>query len=188
MKTFEISCRKRSLSGTTGANNVRKSGDVPCVMYGAGEPVHLVSTLLQLEKLLASPETHLVKITLEEDGSIHNSIVKEVQVHPVTDEVTHMDFFRVTDDKPIEVQLPIKFKGTSVGVIAGGTLLKKLRKLKVKGLLKDIPAYLDVDISTLDLGKTIKVMDVSFENLTVTTPGSATIASIEIPRSLRGQS
>ncbi len=184
MKTFEISGQVRDQVGATQAKATRHNGMVPAVMYGEGENLHFDVPTLVLEKLLSSSDTHLIKVDLQ--GKTHTAVLREVQYHTVSDEIIHIDLYAVKENKPFEVSLPILFQGTSKGVLAGGTLVKKLRSLKVVGTIETLPERVTVDISSLELGKTIKVKDISVEGITIRTASSAAIVTIDIPRSLRG--
>jgi large subunit ribosomal protein L25 len=162
---------------------IRRSGLVPAVIYGQGEPSPVNVDFQALTKLLHSPETYVVSLDI--DGKSTNAVVREAQFHSVNDRVLHVDFLRVTDSQPVEVELPIKLVGTSVGVLGGGRLVPMLRKMKVKGLVSNLPDKVEVDISTLEMGKTIRVGEVQIEGINITSPASAGIAIIEIPRAVK---
>lgn len=185
MKTFELKGQIRAKVGAVTAKISRANGEIPAVLYhGQTEPVHFTVSNLELEKLLGSPDTHLVQLDL--NGTAHKAVLRETQFHPVSDAPIHVDFYGVSESQPVTVGLPLQFQGNAKGVLAGGTLVKKLRTLKVKGLLSKLPERLVVDIADLELGKTIKVKDLNFEGVTIITPGSAAVVTIDIPRSLRG--
>jgi large subunit ribosomal protein L25 len=185
MKTFELQGQIRAKVGAITAKTSRTAGQIPAVLYhGQTEPVHFTVSNLELEKLLHSADTHLVHLNI--DGNTHKAVLRETQFHPVSDAPMHADFYGVSEANPVVVSLPINFLGNSKGVLAGGTLVKKLRKLKVKGLLSKLPERVNVDISELELGKTIKVKDLNFEGIQIITPASAAVVTIDIPRSLRG--
>ncbi len=185
MKTFELNGQIRAKVGAVTAKISRAEGTTPAVLYhGQTEPVHFTVSNLELEKLLRSADTHLVHLNI--NGDTHKAVLRETQFHPVSDAPLHVDFYGVTDSLPVVVSLPIHFQGTSPGVLAGGTMVKKLRKLKVKGLLSQLPEKVVVQIGDLELGKTIKVKDLKFEGFNIITPSSAAVVTIDIPRSLRG--
>lgn len=185
MKTFELKGQIRAKVGAVTAKVSRSEGTTPAVLYhGQTEPVHFTVSNLELEKLLRSADTHLVHLDI--NGTTHKAVLRETQFHPVSDAPVHVDFYGVTENIPVVVSLPIHFQGTSPGVLAGGTMVKKLRKLKVKGLLSQLPEKVVVEIGNLELGKTIKVKDLNFTGITIMTPGSAAVVTIDIPRSLRG--
>lgn len=183
MKTVELKGTKRTATGKSAMKKIRRAGNVPAVLYGHGEPIAVEVDHKALEKVLHSPDTYVVHLDLE--GTSTKAIIREAQFHPVNDQVIHVDFLRVSDQEPVEIELPIKLVGTSVGVLAGGRLVPMLRRLKVKGLISQLPDKVDIDVSALDLGKTIRVGEVSVEGLTITSPASSGIAIIEIPRAVK---
>lgn len=183
MKTIELKGALRAEVGKSAMKKVRRSGNVPAVLYGQGEPAPVAVDFQGLNKILSSPETFVVN--LEIDGNAQSAIVREAQFHPVTDQVLHVDFLRVTEKEPVEVALPVKLVGTSVGVLAGGKLVPMLRKVKVKGLVADLPDFVEVDITSLELGKTVRVSEISIEGLNITSPGDAGIAIVDIPRAVK---
>jgi large subunit ribosomal protein L25 len=185
MKTLELKGQARTSLGSTDAKSARLSGKVPGVLYqGKSEPVHFYTDALDMGKLLGSPDTYIIHLDI--DGVVRKAVLRETQFHPVSDDLIHADFYGVSDDKPFEVSLPIQFNGTSKGVLAGGTLVKKMRRLKVKGTIATLPDHIDINIAHLELGKTIKVKDLNLANINITTPSSAALVTIDIPRSLRG--
>lgn len=183
MKTFEISGTVRTEQGKNAVKKIRTAGFVPCVLYGSGEPQNFKLDKIQLKKLLYNQDTFLVKLTI--DGTSVDAVIREAQFHPVTDEMLHVDFQRVIDGSPVTLTLPLQLTGTASGVIAGGKLLPLIRKVKVRGEVKSLPDAVTVDISSLELGKTLKISEVTFEGYQVLTPGQAGIAVVEVPRSLK---
>ena len=185
MKTVEISGKKRTGTGKSDTKKIRYAGGVPCVLYGgADEPIHFEVDRVALTKLFETPDTFI--ITLDIEGEKVDSIIKESQFHPVTDLLMHTDFLKVSKETETELKLPVVLVGNSKGVRAGGKLLPMMRKISVKGIPYELPEKVEIDISDLELGATIKVRDASVEGLTITAPSSAAIAAVEIPRSLRG--
>ena len=183
MKSVEVKGQARPNVGKSNIRETRNAGMVPCVLYGSGMNQSIAIPVNELKKAIYTPDTMLVKLDI--DGTVQNTIIREIQFHPVSDEVIHADFFVVQEDKPITVSLPVQLTGSSVGVQAGGKMLQKLRKANVKGLFKDLPERIKVDVSALDLGKTLKVGDVSYEGFVITNSPNAAICTVEIPRSLR---
>ncbi|MCB9231113.1 MAG: 50S ribosomal protein L25 [Bacteroidia bacterium] len=183
MKTIEIAASPRSVSGKAENKQIRKSGMVPCVMYGNGEPVHFSLKMLEVDRALASANTFIYKIDL--DGKSHQAILKDSQFHPTLDTVIHMDFVEISDSTPVEVSLPVKLTGTAKGVREGGRLITLIRKINVRGIPFNLPETVDVDITNLGLGRTIKVADVDFGDLNITTSKSRGVAAIEIPRAAK---
>lgn len=183
MKTVELKGKARTVTGKSAMKKIRRDGNVPAVVYGQGEPTPLEVPYQGIHKLLHSPDTYVVQLDIE--GSLTPAIVQEAQFHPVNDQVLHVDFMRVSESEPMEVELPIKLVGTAKGVLSGGRLVPMLRKAKVRGLLANLPDKVEVDITDLDLGKTMRVGEVKVEGYTIISPASAGIAIIEIPRAVR---
>jgi large subunit ribosomal protein L25 len=183
MKTIELKGTKRAETGKAAMKKIRRAGNVPAVIYGQGEPTSVAVGFMPLTKLLASPDTYIVNIDLDGQGT--KAILRDAQFHPVTDQVLHVDFLRVTDAEPVEVELPVKLLGTAAGVLQGGKLVPMLRKVKVKGMINSLPEFVEVDITNLQLGRTIRVGEISLDGLTITSPASAGLAIIDIPRSVR---
>lgn len=183
MKTIEITGASRTGTGKAAVKKVRNSGNVPGTIYGQGEPQNVSVDYNAIKKALFTPETYIVNLDIE--GNSSQTVIQEAQYHPVTDKILHVDFLRVTNEKPVEVKLPIKLVGTSKGVLAGGKLVPLLRKMKVRGLVSELPDAVEVDITELELGSTITVGTSGVEGLDITSPASAGIAIIEIPRAVK---
>ena len=163
MKTFELTGSKREGTGKKAAKAYRKESLVPCVLYGGNEVVHFTVTKEGIRKLIYSPEVFIVNLSV--DGKKISAILKDSQFHPVSDELLHADFMQVFADKPVVMDIPIVLEGLAEGVKAGGKLSMDMRKLKVKGLYKNFPEKLVINIENLGLGKTIQVGNLNFENL-----------------------
>ncbi len=186
MKTIDLQAAHRGELGKTGSKALRNSNMIPCVVYFNSEATHIKVEYLALHKVLYSSETYLVNIHV--DGQTpFQAIVKKADFHPVTDRMSHVEFQRVVADQKVEVALPINLTGVAVGVTKGGKLMQKLRKIKVRGFVQDLPSSVDINVSAMDLGGNILVKDVPFEGVDVTSPKTASVASVEIPRSLRSQ-
>ena len=180
MKTVSLSGSLRENVGKKDAKKHRKEGNVPCVLYGGKEQVHFIVNDFQFGKLIFTPEVNLVNLDIE--GKTTLAILQDVQYHPVTDKVLHADFLIVADGKPITVGLPIKTTGVAPGVLAGGKLVKKMRKLVVKGMVADVPEIITIDISKMTLGSSIKVKDVATAGLTFLDVPSAVVISVKTAR------
>jgi len=183
MKTLEIIGFKRANLGKQQSKELRNESYVPGVLYGNGEQVHFYSPVILFRDLIYSPEVYEVDLNIE--GAHYRAILQDAQFHPVNEMLLHVDFLQLQDDKPVKLDIPVKFVGTSPGVIAGGKLSVKLRALKVKALPANLPDYVEVDISDLELGKSIKVAKVKPENYEVLTNPNAPIATVTIPRALK---
>lgn len=183
MNTLTLTGQPRTGTGTTEAKKVRAQQLVPAVLSRKAGAVHFAVEQLAADKLTASPHTHL--ITLEVAGSSYTCILKQLQIHPIHDYLMHLDFVEVDAKEPIEVELPLKLKGTAEGVTVGGKLVQKQRKVKVRGLYTNLPATVEVDVTALRLGKSLKVREVQFADYQLTMAGDVPLATVEIPRALR---
>ena len=163
MKAIEISAKLRTETGKSSTKQLRKAGNVPCVIYGDGNVVHFYAPKNAFTGLIYTPEAHVVQLDLE--GKKMSAILKEIQYHPVNDAISHIDFIAVSEAKPVTIGIPVKVEGISPGVKAGGKLRIKARSLKVRGLVKSIPEYLTVDISELNIGQSIRVGDLSYKGI-----------------------
>ncbi len=163
MKKVSLSGSLREDVGKKDAKKHRKAGNVPCVLYGGKEQVHFVLDQLSFGKIVFTPHAYLVELNI--DGKKYDAVLQDVQYHPVSDSALHADFLEVTAGKPVVTALPIKVKGNSPGVIAGGKLQLKLRKMKVKGLIDVLPEEITIDISKLKIGESIKVKAIKLENV-----------------------
>ena len=191
MREFSINGSVRANLGKKATKEVRKNGLVPCVMYGEkrdenGLPVatHFVVNEKEINKIYFTPHVYLVNINI--DGVEHKAIVKEVQCHPVKDNVLHVDFYEVVTNRPIVVGVPIAPKGLAEGVRAGGKLMAMIRKINVKATYDLIPEKLDIDVTNLGLGKSIKVGDLSFEGLELVTPKEVIVCTVKMTRAAMG--
>jgi len=163
MKTIEIKGSFRTELGKKSSKQLRKIGNVPCVIYGKEKNIHFHAHELAFKNLIYTPEAHLVDLNIENE--LHKAVLKDVQYHPVSDKILHADFIEVFEDKPVTINIPIKVSGDSVGVIAGGKLTIKKRSLKVKGLPNDLPENLPIDITNLKIHESVKVGDISFDKI-----------------------
>jgi len=182
MKTVSLSGSLRENVGKKDAKMQRYAAKVPCVLYGGKEQVHFSTDAVNFKPILFTPETFLIKITIGDKS--YDAILKDVQYHPVEDNVLHADFYQVEADKPVVVSLPVKVAGTSPGVIRGGKLKVKLSRLKVKGLIAKIPEFIEINISKLNVGQGVKVKDLSFENLTILELPNNVVLDVKVARGI----
>jgi large subunit ribosomal protein L25 len=185
MKTVEIIGFKRANLGKSSSKESRDNGHVPAVMYGGKEQVHFEVPTILFKDIVYTPNAHLVDLNIE--GSKHLCILQEVQFHPVNDMIIHADFMEVSDKKPVKMEVPLRLIGTAEGVLAGGKLVQKLRKIKVRALPKDLPDFVELEVSGLALGKSIRVGDIKSGSFDILNSKSVTVATIEIPRALKGK-
>ncbi|HLO57313.1 MAG TPA: 50S ribosomal protein L25 [Bacteroidales bacterium] len=172
MKTFDLKATLRSATGKKDAKNLRRNGQVPCVLYGGKENVHFAAQARDFKDLVYTHHTFIVDIDVE--GKKHLAVMKELQFHPVSDDINHIDFIEVSRDKAIIVELPVEITGNSIGIRAGGKLRQRKRYVKVKGLMDKLPDVLTLDISDLDIGGSILAGDVKIPEVEI----------LEAPRSL----
>lgn len=184
MKQVEIVGYKRADLGKAEAQKLRAEGYVPSVLYGGEKQVHFYAPVILFRPLLFTPDVY--EVTLNIEGDLYKAILQDTQFHPVNDALLHSDFLEIVDGKPVTVDVPIKLVGTSEGVIKGGKLNQKLRKLRVKGLSKDIPDYIELDVTNLNLGKSLKVEAIKAAGFEVLSARNLPVVSIDIPRALRG--
>jgi large subunit ribosomal protein L25 len=184
MKTIEISGSLRSETGKKIAKQYRKNGQVPAIIYGGDVNVMFVVNEKDLRPIVYTPSVHIVNVNI--DGKIYESIVKEIQFHPVSDKILHIDFLRVYDDKKVTVSLPVVLTGLSEAAKQGGKVLLINRKLRAYGFPKELPDMLEVDITSLGLGKTIMLGELSFDKVQLVDMKSMVVASAQLTRAARG--
>ncbi|WP_316813023.1 50S ribosomal protein L25/general stress protein Ctc [Pedobacter heparinus] len=183
MKTIAISGSPRENVGKRDAKELRYEGKVPAVLYGGKEQVHFAVVIADLRDAIYTPEANFVEI--EVNGSKIKAIIKELQFHPLTDVLLHVDFLQLFDDKEILMEIPVKLTGTSPGVKMGGKLVQKLRKLRVKAFPKDMPQAVEVSIAKLEVGNLFRVRDLEKAKYTVTNISEDTIVSVGMSRALK---
>jgi len=180
MKTIEIKASSRDHFGKKSSNALRAEGNVPCVMYGGKENRHFFAHENAFRGIVYTPDVFLIDIVI--DGTTYNAVMKDLQFHPVTDKLLHIDFIQVDETKPVIVDLPIRITGESAGVKAGGKLNIKRRTLKVKGMVNDIPEHLTVDITNLEIGQSIKIGEISYDKLEIIDNKRAMIVGVAVSR------
>lgn len=183
MKTIEIIGYRRANLGKTDAQKTRQEGNVPCVLYGGNEQIHFHSPVILFRDLIYTNEAHFVHLNIE--GEECQAILQEAQFHPVSEIILHVDFLRITEDRKIKMEIPVRLVGQSPGVAKGGALVRKRATLKVFAFPKDMPDHVDVDCSTLDFHHAVKVGDIKMENLEFLDPKQASIAVVEVPRAAK---
>jgi large subunit ribosomal protein L25 len=182
MKSVAISGSSRANVGKKDAKALRNKGMVPCVLYGGAEQVRFAVDERVFKTIYFTPDTNAVQISV--DGKNYTGILKEVQQHPVTDSILHADFLEVVAGKPATVNLPVMFTGNAVGVRAGGKLIKKMRKLTVRGLIEKMPEVININIESLAIGQAIRVADLSFDGLTILEKPSNTVVTVQVTRNV----
>ena len=165
MRSVSVSGSLRENVGKKDAKNQRLNGLIPCVLYGGEKQLPLLIEEKSVKDLIYTPEVRYVELDIE--GQNYKAVIQEAQYHPVTENLLHIDFLEVIQGKPVTIEIPLRITGNSPGVMRGGKLSKRVRKLKVKGLLENIPEHITVDISNLDILDTIKVEDIQIDNIAV---------------------
>ncbi|MFT4222205.1 50S ribosomal protein L25/general stress protein Ctc [Dysgonomonas sp.] len=186
MKTFELKGEAREAIGKKATRVFRKEDKIPAVIYGgeSAEAIHFTVTNGDVRKLVYTPEIFLVDLTIGKEN--YKAILKDIQFHPVTDAILHLDFLHVFEDKPIVIDVPVVLDGLAEGVRAGGKLSLDLRKLKVKALYNKVPEKVHVDVTSLALGKSVQVGELHFEGLELLNAKNAVVCRVQLTRAARG--
>lgn len=187
MKEIEVKGQKRTDLGKKAAKAMRKENLIPCNLYGeaknadgAPEAMSIACPMSELRKIVYTPHIYVIKLVI--DGEERTAILKELQFHPVTDALLHVDFYEVNDQKPITIGIPVKLNGLAQGVRDGGRMNLSIRKINVTAKYQDIPEHLDIDVTSLTIGKSIKVGDLHFEGLEMATSKNVVVCSIKATR------
>ena len=191
MKSIEIKGSLRTETGKKATRDLRKNNSVPCVLYGLNKDengnqvaTHFTVTNDGLRNLVYTPHIYVVDLNI--DGKIVTAIMKDIQFHPVTDNILHVDFLQIDESNPIVMEVPVKLEGLAEGVKAGGKLALQVRKLKVKALYNLIPERLVIDVTNMGLGKTIKVGELNYEGLQILNAKEAVVCAVKLTRAARG--
>jgi large subunit ribosomal protein L25 len=186
MKSLKLSGFLRENVGKKDANTLRAEGKVPCVMYGGNEQVHFWAFGYDLKQVLFTPETYICEIDVVGKG-LKKAVIQESQFHAVTGIIQHVDFLEFSDKKPVTVRIPVKFEGVSPGVKVGGRFAERLSKVKVKGLAKDIPDSVLINISKMEIGDVVRVKEVAIPKCTLLDAPNNPICAVTATRSSRQQ-
>ncbi|MCG8322887.1 MAG: 50S ribosomal protein L25/general stress protein Ctc [Cytophagales bacterium] len=185
MKTVEIIGYKRANLGKKESKHLREEGNVPCVLYGGEEQVHFYAPMILFRELVYTPDAHMVDLNIE--GEIYRCILQDIQFHPVSEIILHADFLQLHEGKPVKMDIPVHLVGKAPGVDKGGTLMHKRRNIRVQALPKDMPDFIEVDISKLDFNKAVKVAEIEEKDFQILDAPQLSIAVVEVPRALRGK-
>lgn len=187
MKEIDVKGTLRKSVGKKATRELRKSGSVPCNLYGEkkgenGLPVSVPfsSPMSELRKIIYTPHIYVVNLII--DGEAHKAVIKELQFHPTSDQLLHIDFYEVNEEKPITIGIPVKLNGLAQGVKEGGRINLSIRKIDVTAPYHVIPETLDIDVTNLQLGKSIKVGQLSFEGITLSTSPEVVVCSVKTTR------
>lgn len=181
MKSITINGSKRESVGKKATKALRNAGQVPCVLYGGDQPVHFSANYLAFSKLVYTPNAHTVVIAIE-GGETFNAVLQDIQFHPVTDRILHIDFYQLFEGKQIALNIPVKLFGNSLGVKDGGVLRRNNRKLRIKALPVDLPDFIEIDIEPLKIGDKVYVGDLLNENYTFLHSENTVVCQIKTAR------
>ena len=182
MKSITINGSKRESVGKSSTKALRNAGKVPCVVYGGEKPVHFSSDEISFSKLVYTPNAHTVIISFDGKEEI-NAVIQDIQFHPVSEKILHIDFFQLFENKEINMTIPVKFSGNAPGVrLEGGLLFKNKRKLYVKALPKDLPDFIAVDISNLNLNDKVTIQDLLNDNYSFVHPENMVVCQVKMSR------
>lgn len=189
MKSIEVkgtarTIAERSSEQARALKAIRKDNGVPCELYGAGENVHFTVPVEGLRNLVYTP--HIYVVELDIDGKKTKAILKDIQFHPVKDNILHVDFYQIDEKKPIIMEVPVQLEGLAEGVKAGGKLTLQMRKMKVKALYNVIPEKVTVNVAHLGLGKTVQVRELSFDGLEILSAKESVVCVVKLTRAARG--
>ena len=180
MKSITIKGSERESVGKVATKALRNAGAVPCVLYGGNQPVHFSADERAFKTLVYTPNAHTVVIELGDKS--FNAILQDIQVHPVSDRILHIDFFQLFEDKEITMEVPVKVVGVSPGVLLGGVLRLNTRRLKVKALPKNLPDFIDADISPLEMGNKLYITKLLSDKYKLLHPDNTVVAQVRISR------
>ncbi|SKB48774.1 large subunit ribosomal protein L25 [Salegentibacter holothuriorum] len=184
MKSITINGSKRESVGKKATKALRNAGQVPCVLYGGdAKPLHFATEEISFNNLVYTPDVHTVEIKFG-DGEKFDAILQDIQFHPVTDAILHVDFYQISDDKPITMEIPIHTEGVARGVKNGGVLRYNLRRLKVRGLAQELPDYITADVSKLKIGQKLYVTAVEDEAYEIQHPDNTVICQVRTSRNI----
>ncbi|MCK5136276.1 MAG: 50S ribosomal protein L25 [Bacteroidales bacterium] len=185
MKTISISAEQRTELGKKSTRELRKADHVPCVMYGGAEVIHFHAHENDFRHIVYTPNVYIVEVKIGD--KVHKAVMQELQFHPVTDKLNHIDFVEVFDDRPVTVEIPIQLMGEAIGIKNGGKPRQRRRVLKVRGLIEYLPDTLDIDVTDTDIGNVIKIGDLSYENIDILDPARSMIYAVVSSRiSMKG--
>ena len=183
MKTLVVKGHKREALGKKEAKSLRSKELVPAVLYGVGEPIHFSVPFSEMRQVIYSPGVFLIDLDI--DGTVYPAIMQDIQWHAVEEQILHIDFLKIEDGKKIKIDLPVKVKGLAKGIKAGGKLKTNLRRLKVKALAKDLPDNIEIDVTKLAIGQSIKVGDLSLKDIEILDKKSNVVVAVTITRAAR---
>ena len=183
MKSLTINGSKRESVGKKATKAIRNAGEVPCVVYGGKNVVHFNAPEVAFKDLIYTPDVHTVNLELN-DGTKMNAVLQDIQFHPVTDEILHMDFYQFEDDQPITMEIPVHAEGIPKGIKNGGVLRFNLRRMTVRGLASKLPDYIVADVTPLKIGNKLYVTAVQSEDYSILHPDNTVICQVKTSRNV----
>ena len=182
MKTLAINVKERQNVGKTNTRALRNQGNVPCVLYGGEKQVTFYAHENDFRKLVYTPDTFIVELSI--DGTVTKAIMQDIQFHPVTDKILHIDFLEIFDNKAITVSIPVILNGTSIGVKNGGNLMFRRSKIITKGLVANLPNSIELNIDQLNIGMFIYIKDITIEGCELVAPGNSVVVGVKTARTV----
>ena len=180
MKTLAISAKSRDKVGKSNTRQLRNQGNVPCVLYGGEKQVCFYAHENEFSKLVYTPDVFIVELAI--DGEVKRCIMQDIQFHPVSDKILHIDFLEVFDDKPITVSIPVILNGLAIGVRNGGNLMFRRRKIITRGLASNLPDAIEIDIENVKIGEFIYIKDISLDGCQFLAPDNAVVVGVKTAR------
>ena len=180
MKKAQLSGSVRSNVGKKDAALTRNAGLVPCVVYGSGEQTHFSVKTIDIERIVYSPDVYQVELDIE--GKKVNGVIRELQQHPITGKIQHVDFLQLEVNRPVRVELPVRIVGSAKGVMSGGKLMQAYRRLRVIGLPADLPESITLNVTSLKIGKSIRVGNINIPGVTILDPHASVVVSVRMAR------
>jgi large subunit ribosomal protein L25 len=183
MKSITINGSKRESVGKKATKALRNAGQVPCVLYGGDEPLHFAADEIAFKSLVYTPDVHTVEIKLK-GGEKFNAVLQDIQFHPVTDAILHIDFYQIFEDKEISMEIPVHTTGVARGVKNGGVLRFNLRRMRVKGLPGNLPDFIEADITPLKIGNKLYVTALKSEDFKIMHPDNTVVCQVRTSRNV----
>ena len=181
MKSITINGSKRESVGKSASKALRNAGQIPCVLYGGDGPMHFSAPELAFSKLVYTSNAYTVVIAFNEKET-YSAVLQDIQFHPVTDKILHIDFYQLFDDKEIAMDIPIRLVGNSIGVKLGGNLQRNKRKLRIKALPTNLPDYIEIDITDLNIGDRVYITELENESYTFLHPDNTVVCQVRRAR------
>lgn len=180
MKSITIKGSQRESVGKVATKALRNAGKIPCVLYGGGTSIHFSAEAAAFKSLIYTPNVYTTQLELE-SGS-YFAIMQDIQFHPVTDKILHIDFYQLAEDKPVTMAVPVRLKGSAPGVMVGGSLRHNLRKISIKALPAKLPDFIEVDISNLKIGDKLYVTSLKNEQYQILQPENSVVVQVRTSR------